>query len=101
MPRPWTLDAAGPFVDRLLNQIVGFRLRIERMEGKWKMSQNHPTERREKVIRALESQGGENAVGRGPTSPGHVDIETNRSVGQATLACSARHEVPVPGPPTA
>lgn len=62
MPRPWTLDAPGPFLDRLLAQIVGFRLRVDRLEGKWKMSQNHPPERREKVIRALEAQRGEDAA---------------------------------------
>jgi len=62
IPSPWVLDAAGSFVGRLLSQIVGFRLRIERLEGKWKMSQNHSVERREKVIRALEARGGENAM---------------------------------------
>ena len=59
MPRPWVLDPAGPFVDRLLNQIVGFRIRVERLEGKWKMSQNHSAERRAKVVQALEDRGGE------------------------------------------
>jgi transcriptional regulator len=29
---------------------------ISRWEGKWKLSQNHPKERREKVIRGLESR---------------------------------------------
>src|SRR5207253_6440386 len=62
MPRPWVLNTTGPFVDRMIGQIVGFRLRIDRLEGKWKMSQNHPVERRKKVIRALEAQGGEDAT---------------------------------------
>ena len=61
MPRPWALDAPATFVSRMLAQIVGFRLEIARLEGKWKMSQNHPVERREKVIRALTQQGGEDA----------------------------------------
>jgi transcriptional regulator len=61
MPNPWALDATGAFVDRLLGQIVGFRIPIERLEGKWKLSQNHPAERREKVVRALAAQGGEDA----------------------------------------
>jgi transcriptional regulator len=59
MPTPWVLDTSGPFIERMLGQIVGFRVPIERLEGKWKMSQNHPAERREKVIRALEARGGE------------------------------------------
>ena len=62
MPSPWTLDTAGPFVDRLLAQIVGFRIPIEKIEGKCKLNQNHPVERREKVIHALEARGGEDAL---------------------------------------
>jgi transcriptional regulator len=62
MPRPWALDASGPFVDRLLAQIVGFRIEIAAIEGKWKLNQNHPPERREKVIRALEAAGGGDAA---------------------------------------
>jgi transcriptional regulator len=57
MPRPWAPDWSSTLVDRLLGQIVGFRLRIDRLEGKWKMSQNHPVERRKKVVRALRERG--------------------------------------------
>jgi transcriptional regulator len=57
MPRPWPLDRDSPVVDRLLAQIVGFRIPIDRLEGKWKLNQNHPKERREKVIAALDRQG--------------------------------------------
>ncbi|MDY3554533.1 FMN-binding negative transcriptional regulator [Gemmata sp. JC717] len=56
-PNPWALNESGPFVERLLPQIVGFRIEIERLEGKKKLSQNHPRERREKVIQALELDG--------------------------------------------
>lgn len=63
MPKPWVLDTSGPFVDRMLTQIVGFRFEIDRLEGKWKLNQNHPAERRAKVIAALEGQGDENARG--------------------------------------
>jgi transcriptional regulator len=62
MPRPWRLDPSSAYVDRLLPQIVGFRLPVEKLEGKWKLNQNHPTERRAKVVRALEAAGGENAA---------------------------------------
>jgi transcriptional regulator len=62
MPKPWVLDTSGSFVDRMLAQIVGFRIEIEVLEGKWKLNQNHPVERREKVIRALEGGGGADAV---------------------------------------
>jgi len=63
MPSPWALDTSGSFVERLLAQIVGFDIEIERIEGKWKMSQSHPVERREKVIQALQKQGGDDALG--------------------------------------
>ncbi len=52
-PAPWAVGERSTFLDRLLAMIVGFRIDIERIEGKWKLSQNHPVERRLKVIRAL------------------------------------------------
>ncbi len=62
-PQPWVLDSSGPFVDRLLAQIVGFRIEIDTLEGKWKLNQNHSAKRRAKVVRALDARGGENARG--------------------------------------
>jgi len=53
MPRPWSLDTTTPFFRKLAKQIVAFRIEITRLEGKWKLSQNHPAERREKVARQL------------------------------------------------
>jgi transcriptional regulator len=61
MPQPWSFDGSEAFVERLLMQIVGFRIEVEKIEGKWKLNQNHPVERRKKVVRALREQGGENA----------------------------------------
>lgn len=52
-PSPWQLEP-GEYLERMLKQIVGFRIEIERLEGAWKLSQNHPIERRERVIGALE-----------------------------------------------
>jgi transcriptional regulator len=54
-PEPWTFDESAPHVETMLKAIVGFRIEISRLEGKWKLSQNHPEERRRKVIRALEA----------------------------------------------
>lgn len=59
LPRPWFMVADKMFVDRMVAQIVGFRIEIERIEGKFKLNQNHPIERREKVVRALLERGGE------------------------------------------
>lgn len=61
MPQPWSYDVADPEIDRMLGAIVGFRIEISRLEGKAKLSQNHPEERRRKVVRALNAQGGENS----------------------------------------
>jgi transcriptional regulator len=61
MPRPWSFDGRGPFGGRLLAQIVGFRIEVEQIEGKWKLNQNHPAERRQRVVRALGERGDENA----------------------------------------
>jgi len=60
-PQPWSLDSSAAYVKPLLNQIVGFRMEIAKIEGKFKLSQNHPIERREKVVAALHGRGGENA----------------------------------------
>lgn len=62
MPNPWELDAPEEFVQKMLQQIVGFRIEINRIEGKWKLNQNHPIERRERVIHELESRTDENSL---------------------------------------
>ena len=61
MPRPWPADGSSAFVGRQLGAIVGFRIEIERLEGKWKLNQNHPVERRKKVADILGGQSGDDA----------------------------------------
>jgi transcriptional regulator len=61
MPRPWVFDDRCTYAGRMLRQIVGFRIEIDRIEGKWKLNQNHPMERREKVVRALRGRNEEDA----------------------------------------
>jgi transcriptional regulator len=63
MPRPWSLGDSAAYAERRLAEIVGFRIPIERLEGKWKLNQNHPAERRQKVIEALEQRSDENSQG--------------------------------------
>jgi transcriptional regulator len=55
-PDPWPFDESAPHVENLLRAIVGFRIEITRLEGKWKLSQNHSEDRRHRVERALEGQ---------------------------------------------
>jgi transcriptional regulator len=50
---PWTIDFNSSFASKLIKQIVAFRVEISRVEGKWKLGQNQPHERREKVARRL------------------------------------------------
>jgi transcriptional regulator len=50
---PWSFDESEPQIQRMLKAIVGFRIEITRLEGKWKLNQNHPEERRRRVVRAL------------------------------------------------
>jgi transcriptional regulator len=42
------------FVDGLSRGIVTFRMKIDKVEGKWKLSQNHSEERQRRVIEQLE-----------------------------------------------
>ncbi|MBO0697212.1 MAG: FMN-binding negative transcriptional regulator [Zavarzinella sp.] len=57
MPAPWRVNPDDPFMRKLASRIVGFEVEIERIEGKWKLNQNHPADRRQRVIAALREQG--------------------------------------------
>jgi transcriptional regulator len=62
MPRPWDMKGLPEtYLRKMINGIVGFEIVVNRIEGKWKLSQNHPEGRRQKVVRALEKQGKPNA----------------------------------------
>lgn len=57
---PWKVDDAPPeFIDRQLKAIVGIEIRLTRLDGKWKMSQNRPAADREGVAGGLEALGDE------------------------------------------
>jgi transcriptional regulator len=43
------------FFDGLLNAVVGFKIEIKKIEGKWKLNQNHSIERQQNVIDALKA----------------------------------------------
>ncbi len=50
---PWKLETDTPYFQKMIGAIVGFRIEIDRLEGKWKLSQNQPAQRQEKVRDAL------------------------------------------------
>jgi len=53
-PAPWKVsDAPTDFIQSLLHGIVGLELPIQRLEGKWKVSQNRTDRERKGVIEGL------------------------------------------------
>lgn len=57
--QPWAVsDAPEDYIRAQLRGIVGFQLPIERLEGKWKLSQNRSEADRQGVIEGLEGEGG-------------------------------------------
>ncbi|HEX4573338.1 MAG TPA: FMN-binding negative transcriptional regulator [Dongiaceae bacterium] len=57
--KPWAVsDAPEDYIQAQLRGIIGFRLPIDRLEGKWKLSQNRPEVDRRGVIEGLEGEGG-------------------------------------------
>lgn len=53
-PQPWQVgDAPADYIAQQMKAIVGVRFAIERLEGKWKMSQNRPAADIDGVIRGL------------------------------------------------
>lgn len=58
-PNPWAVsDAPADYLAGMLKGIIGFRLPITRLEGKWKLSQNRTPEDRAGVIAGLKAEGG-------------------------------------------
>lgn len=55
--KPWRMgDLPADFVSGMLRAIVGFELAVERLEGKFKLSQNRPADH-PRVVAALEAAG--------------------------------------------
>ena len=59
-PQPWRIDDAPvDHVEKMLHAIVGIEIAIERIEGKFKLSQNHPERNRLGVIAGLRRRDGD------------------------------------------
>jgi len=57
-PKPWAVtDAPADYIDGQIKAIVGFALTVERLEGKWKLSQNRLPEDRAGVVEGLRAEG--------------------------------------------
>jgi transcriptional regulator len=62
-PQPWHVaDAPADHVEKMLSAIVGIEIAIERIEGKFKLSQNHPERNRLGVIAGLRRRDGDGDV---------------------------------------
>jgi len=60
--RPWGVgDAPADYIAALLRAIVGIEIRVTRLEGKWKLSQNRPHADRQGVAAGLAHEGGDAA----------------------------------------
>lgn len=53
---PWTVsDAPNEFTEKLLESIIGIEMKITKLIGKWKVSQNQPEHNKQSVINGLNS----------------------------------------------
>jgi transcriptional regulator len=57
-PDPWKVsDAPADYIAMMQKGIIGFSLPIARLEGKWKLSQNHPEAARAEIAAGLRADG--------------------------------------------
>lgn len=62
-PEPWRVDdAPADFIERQLKGIVGIELALDRLEGKWKLSQNKSAADRAGVVAGLSGLPDRNAA---------------------------------------
>ncbi|AIF47497.1 FMN-binding negative transcriptional regulator [Dyella japonica] len=58
-PEPWRVsDAPEDHIEKMLRAIVGLEISIDRIEGKFKLSQNHPAANRAGVLAGLGERAG-------------------------------------------
>jgi transcriptional regulator len=53
---PWTLGLPAGQLAAMVGAIVGFRIRVKRLDGKFKLSQNRTPEDRRRVAAGLEGE---------------------------------------------
>ncbi|HBQ95976.1 MAG: hypothetical protein C7B43_20035 [Sulfobacillus benefaciens] len=50
----WVPEFTTPFIQGLMNGVVEFQIFITKIESKWKLSQNHPLERKKTPYKVFE-----------------------------------------------
>ena len=57
-PEPWMVsDAPAEYIASMIKGVVGFEMRITRLEGKWKLGQNRSESDRHGVVEGLDALG--------------------------------------------
>lgn len=57
LAKPWAVaDAPADYIEKMLGAIVGIEIVIERLIGKWKVSQNQPAVNQASLVEALDGQ---------------------------------------------
>ena len=59
-PRAWTTDFDSPYNRKMIRGVTAFRIKIGRVEGKWKMGQNRPAYLRRRALEELQTRPSEN-----------------------------------------
>ncbi|WP_332634787.1 FMN-binding negative transcriptional regulator [Halalkalibacter flavus] len=62
MPNPWNTQFDNKFIGGLMNGIVGFEISINKIEGKWKLNQNHSIERQQNLVNGLKTSNKYNSI---------------------------------------
>jgi transcriptional regulator len=61
--KPWAVDdAPRDYTDTMINALVGIEIPLNKLTGKWKVSQNQPVANRQTVVQALQADGGAQAA---------------------------------------
>jgi len=61
LPQPWKAEFTSEYAQQMLKRIVVFEIEIQKMQGKWKLNQNHSEERRRRVVDVLKTYSDDNS----------------------------------------
>jgi transcriptional regulator len=62
LPNPWLVNFEDKFINELMNGLVTFEIKINKVEGKWKLSQNHSIQRQQNLVNGLLSSNKYNSL---------------------------------------
>lgn len=73
LARPWSVaDAPRDYTEKLIAAVVGIEIRITRLTGKWKVSQNQPLKNQASVIDALRCLGDDERLAMAELIEAHI-----------------------------